>query len=122
MAQDVVKHCSLWIVFSFFYLSGLEMAVIMSIDGQPQPTLWQTLLYTFLYNALIGHLVTKYEKLWPFLASVVISLFGVIGFGVFFGDKLAGYSNELIIGLVLSLPFATFLVKQLKSKNFENNA
>ncbi|AOT08080.1 hypothetical protein [Pseudoalteromonas luteoviolacea] len=122
MAQDVVKHCSLWIVFSFFYLSGLEMAVIMSIDGQPQPTLWQTLLYTFLYNALIGHLVTKYEKLWPFLASIVISLFGVVGFGVFFGDKLAGYSNELIIGLVLSLPFATFLVKQLKSKNFENNA
>ncbi|MCG7547606.1 hypothetical protein [Pseudoalteromonas sp. Of7M-16] len=122
MAQDVVKHCSLWIVFSFFYLSGLQMAVIMSIDGQSEPTLWQTLLYTFLFNALIGHLITKYEKLWPFLASIVISLFGVIGFGIFFGDKLAGYSNELVIGLVLSLPFATFLVKELKSKNFDTNS
>ncbi|MCF6439454.1 hypothetical protein L1077_08430 [Pseudoalteromonas luteoviolacea] len=122
MAQDVVKHCSLWIVFSFFYLSGLQMAVIMSIDGQPQPTIWKTLFYTFLYNALIGHLITKYEKLWPFLASIVISIFGVVGFGVYFDDKLAGYSNELIIGLVLSLPFATFLVKQLKLKSLENNA
>ncbi|ESP91069.1 hypothetical protein [Pseudoalteromonas luteoviolacea] len=122
MAQDVVKHCSLWIVFSFFYLSGLQMAVIMSIDGQSEPTLWQTLLYTFLFNALIGHLITKYEKLWPFLASIVISLFGVIGFGIFFGDKLAGYSNELVIGLVLSLPFATFLVKELKSKKFDTNS
>lgn len=98
------------------------MAVIMSIDGQSEPTLWQTLLYTFLFNALIGHLITKYEKLWPFLASIVISLFGVIGFGIFFGDKLAGYSNELVIGLVLSLPFATFLVKELKSKKFDTNS
>ncbi|KZN39682.1 hypothetical protein [Pseudoalteromonas luteoviolacea] len=122
MAQNVVKHCSLWIVFSFFYLSGLQMAVIMSIDGQSEPTLWQTLLYTFFYNALIGHLVTKYEKLWPFLASIVISLFGIVGFGVFFGDKLAGYSNELLIGLVLSLPFATFLVKELKSRHQEQQS
>ncbi|AZZ98342.1 hypothetical protein [Pseudoalteromonas sp. R3] len=117
MAKQVVIHSSLWVIFSFFYLSGLQAALVLAIDGQEYPSIWITLLYTFAFNLLVGHIITKYEKLFPMIAGVVISVFGVVGFGCYFTDRLVGYSNELIIGLTLSLPFATFMVREFKLKN-----
>ncbi|MBQ4863588.1 hypothetical protein J8L98_18050 [Pseudoalteromonas sp. MMG013] len=114
MSIDLVKHCALWIVFSFFYLSGLEMALVLSIDGQQDPNLVTTLVYTFLFNLLVGHLISKYEKLSPLLSAIIISLCGVFGFGYYFSETLSGYSAELIAGLLVSLPFATYTVLQIK--------
>ncbi|MEJ6473855.1 hypothetical protein [Pseudoalteromonas piscicida] len=110
----IIKHSSLWIVFSYFYLSGLNMALTLSIDSQRDPDITMTLLHVFLFNCLVGHLITKYEKLWPEVASLVIALFGVIGFGHYFVGSLGEYSDELNIGLILLLPFATFVMKKLK--------
>ena len=114
MSVELIKHCTLWIVFSFFYLSGLEMALVLSIDGQQDPTLLKTLGYTFLFNLLVGHLITKYEKIAPLIASIIIGLCGVVGFGYYFSNTLAGYSAELLSGLMVCLPFATYLVLQIK--------
>ncbi|MBD1581385.1 hypothetical protein [Pseudoalteromonas sp. S16_S37] len=114
MSALVVKHTSLWIVFGFFYLSGLEMALRLAIDGQQDPTLIKTLSLTFLFSLLVAHLIRKYEKMWPFLASVVISLTGIVGFGYYFTQRLTQYSFELGLGLCLSLPLATFLVGKIK--------
>lgn len=114
MQQNIIKHAVLWIVFSFFYVSGLDMALTLAIDGQQYPTLVNTLLYTFLFNLLVGHLITKYEKLWPFICAVIVSSCGVIGFGTYFGESLVQYSMELRLAQVLSLPFATFVVIEIK--------
>ncbi|MCF2909324.1 hypothetical protein L1285_13455 [Pseudoalteromonas sp. DL2-H2.2] len=118
MTKQVVIHSSLWVIFSFFYLSGLQAALVLAIDGQAYPSIGITLLYTFIFNLLVGHIITKYEKLFPMIASVVIAAFGVVGFGCYFTERLAGYSNELIIGLTLSLPFATFIVREFKQKSY----
>jgi cyanate permease len=114
MSALVVKHASLWIVFGFFYMSGLEMALRLAIDGQQDPTLIKTLSLTFLFSLLVGHLIRKYEKMWPMLASVVISLTGIAGFGYYFTERFAQYSVELGLGLCLSLPVATFVVGKIK--------
>ncbi|TMO56567.1 hypothetical protein [Pseudoalteromonas aurantia] len=114
MSTNIIKHCALWIVFSFFYLSGLEMALVLAIDGQPEPTLTSTLGYTFLFNLLVGHLISKYEKLSPVFSAIVISLCGIVGFGYIFSNTLTGYSQELLAGLVVCLPVATYLVLQIK--------
>ncbi|MBE0346370.1 hypothetical protein PPEP_a3573 [Pseudoalteromonas peptidolytica F12-50-A1] len=90
------------------------MALTLSIDSQQDPDITMTLLHVFLFNCLAGHLITKYEKSWPQLASVVIALCGVIGFGHYFTGSLGQYSDELNVGLVLLLPFATFVMKKLK--------
>ncbi|WP_440053224.1 hypothetical protein ACSLBF_09745 [Pseudoalteromonas sp. T1lg65] len=114
MSMDVVKHCSLWVVFSYFYLSGLNMALTLSIDGQQDPDIRYTLLHIFVFNLLVGHLINKYEKRWPFLASIIISCFAIIGFGHYVSDTLILYSDELVIGLLLLLPLATFSVQKIR--------
>ncbi|BBN81823.1 hypothetical protein PA25_18080 [Pseudoalteromonas sp. A25] len=114
MSALVVKHASLWIVFGFFYLSGLEMALRLAIDGQQDPTLIKTLSLTFVFCLLVGHLIRKYEKVWPLLASIVISVTGVVGFGYYFTQRLTQYSFELGLGLCVSLPLATFLIAKVK--------
>jgi hypothetical protein len=114
MSTELVKHCTLWIVFSFFYLSGLETALVLAIDGQSEPTLTSTLGYTLLFNLLVGHLISKYEKISPVISSIVISVCGVLGFGYMFTDNLVGYSHELLACLVICLPVATILVLQIK--------
>ena len=110
----VIKHSSLWIGFSYFYLSGLTMALTLSIDAQAEPSLVTLLLHAFLFNCLVGHLITKYETRWPYLASIVISLMAVVGFGLFFIGSLSQYSDEMNLGLVLLLPFATYVMDKIK--------
>ncbi|CAH9060306.1 hypothetical protein PSECIP111951_02253 [Pseudoalteromonas holothuriae] len=116
MSATVVKHASLWIVFGFFYLSGLEMALRLAIDGQQYPTLLKTLGLIFIFNLLVGHLITKYETYWPMLASVTVSLVGIAGFGYYYTQRLVQYSVELGLGLALSLPLATFIVQKFKAQ------
>jgi hypothetical protein len=113
MKLDLVKRFSLWIIFSFFYVSGLEMALQLSIDAQQDPNLLNTVLYTFMFNLLVGHLIVKYEKLWSLFCSTLVGAFGIVGFGYFFTEQLIDYSKELKLALVLSLPFATFVVIEL---------
>jgi hypothetical protein len=89
------------------------MALQLSIDAQQDPNLLNTVLYTFLFNLLVGHLIVKYEKLWSLFCSTSVGAFGIVGFGYFFTEQLIDYSKELKLALVLSLPFATFVVIEL---------
>jgi hypothetical protein len=56
----------------------------------------------------------KYEKVWPIFCAIIVGAIGIIGFGYFFTEQLIDYSKELKLALVLSLPFATFVVIELK--------
>jgi len=114
MKFELVKRFSLWILFGFFYVSGLEMALKLSIDAQQDPTLLNTVLYTFMFHILVGHLIVKYEKTLPMLCALIVGLSGIVGFGYYFTSQLVDYSTELRLAHVLSLPFATFIVIELK--------
>ncbi|MFC0117377.1 hypothetical protein ACFFK7_05550 [Pseudoalteromonas xiamenensis] len=116
MFASYVKHTLVWILFGYAYLQGLSTALIMSIDAQPDPSLFKTVLFTLIYVFLVAHLITKYEKLSPFFGAVTISLSAIVLFGHYVTTILVEYSSELNLALFLTLPGATWLIGDLKSK------
>ncbi|CCQ12057.1 hypothetical protein PALB_29580 [Pseudoalteromonas luteoviolacea B = ATCC 29581] len=107
------KHLLIWIAFSFLYLKGLSTAVVMSIDTQNDPTLLLTIAYSSVFILLSAHLINKYEKRLPLVASIVISGMAVVPFGHFATVLLEPYTFELNLALFLALPFYTWAIKRV---------
>lgn len=116
MITNYVKHALAWVAFSFLYMKGLSTALTLSIDGQDDPSLTWTLAYVSIYILLCAHLVLKYEKLAPLIASVVISLSAIWLFGHQITSLLAGYSLELNLAIGLLLPFLSWSITEFQRK------
>ncbi|MFC3031328.1 hypothetical protein ACFOEE_02150 [Pseudoalteromonas fenneropenaei] len=111
MFATYLKHLLAWLAFGYFYLKGLNTALTLSIDAQDDPSLLNTVIYCAIFIALSAHLLVKYEKLQPLMASVVISALAIGPYGHWLTQLLAPYSNEMNLALFLVLPLLTWLFK-----------
>ena len=114
--QRIIKHLLLWSVFSYFYHSGVTVLVAMAHDAKPEHGLLTAIAYGIGFNALVAHLIGKYDKHWPIIAASYISLGGLLVVPLVLTGT-AGLMNVYFIPvMVISLPIATFIVEKIKQR------
>lgn len=118
--QRILKHTLLWVVFAYCYHSAINLLVKMALDAQPDQPLITSLLYCLGFNVLSAHLITKYDAYWPVIAALIIGVVGLIVVPILFVGTHALLSQELLGGILISLPVFTFgmtLIKRKLNKN-----
>lgn len=114
--QRVLKHVLLWSVFGYCYHSAINLLVKMAIDSQPEQVLVTAMAYCLGFNILSAHLITKYDKHWPEIASIYIGAFGLLVVPLLLVGPHALLSRPLLAGILISLPVFTFAMRFIKRK------
>jgi hypothetical protein len=119
-SKQLIKHILLWIVFGYFYQSGISLLGKMALDAQPDNPLIATFFYAFGFNILVAHLVTKYDEHWPVIGSVFIGLVGLVAVPFLLFGTTELLTLPLLVGILFSLPLSTYVVGLIKIKLNKN--
>ncbi|MEM0515206.1 hypothetical protein WCN91_07155 [Pseudoalteromonas sp. YIC-827] len=69
-----------WLALAFFYAVGLDVVNKLLVDAQL--TMLAQLASFAVFNALVAHLIVKYETQLSTLCALLVGCLGVIGCGV----------------------------------------
>ncbi|MBE0359309.1 hypothetical protein PALI_a0551 [Pseudoalteromonas aliena SW19] len=116
----LIKHILLWTVFSYCYHSAITLLVKMAADAQPEYPLITALIYGVGFNLLTAHLITKYDKHWPTIASIFIGFVGLIVVPFLLSGKVGLLTLPLLAGILFSLVVSSYIVGLLKVKLSKN--
>jgi len=118
--QRILKHTLLWVVFAYCYHSAINLLVKMALDAQPDQALITSLLYCLGFNVLSAYLITKYDTYWPVIGAVIIGVVGMVLVPIIFVGTHALLGQELLVGILISLPVFTFAMGLIKLKLNKN--
>ncbi|MBQ4832359.1 hypothetical protein J8L70_03810 [Pseudoalteromonas sp. MMG010] len=119
-SQRVIKHVLIWIVFGYCYQSSSSLMVRMAADAQPENEIITAFFYALGFNVLVAHLITKYDKFWPIIASIVIGTVGLIVVPLILFGTTGLLEFKLLAGILCTLPICTFIVGMIKRKLTKN--
>ncbi|WP_462158346.1 hypothetical protein [Pseudoalteromonas sp. GB56] len=103
-----------WFALAFFYAMSLDVINAMAIDAQLDTL--PTLAGFAVFNALVAHLIAKYETQLSALCALLTGCFGVIVFGVMIWPWFAHMPMWLWAYLIVSLVVFTWLAPILAKK------
>ncbi|WP_404340082.1 hypothetical protein [Pseudoalteromonas mariniglutinosa] len=120
-AQRIIKHLLVWLILAYCFNSAINLLTLMAQDAHPDHALLAAAIFCCAFNVLTAHLISKYERHWPFIAAVIIACVGTLAIPFFTAAQSTVENLFLTAMVIISLPIATFIIVKIKQRNRRNS-